>query len=47
MQGTNRSGEGGEEPAVWPRIWVTTINRIGGESKGEDNKRDGFLFFHV
>ena len=24
MQGTNRGGEGGEEPAMWPRIWVTT-----------------------
>ena len=24
MQATNRSGEGGREPAVWPRIWVTT-----------------------
>ena len=24
MQGTNPSGEGVEEPAMWPRIWVTT-----------------------
>ena len=24
MQGTNRSGEGGEEPAMRPRIWVST-----------------------
>ena len=23
MQGTNRSWEGGGEPAMWPRIWVT------------------------
>ena len=23
-QGTNRSGEGVEEPAMWPRVWVTT-----------------------
>ena len=24
MQGTNRSAEGGEEPAMWPRMWVRT-----------------------
>ena len=38
MQGTNCIGKGGEEPAMWPRIWVTT--RREGEQKGEDNKRD-------
>ena len=26
-QGTNRSGEGGEEPAMWPRISATTTRR--------------------
>ena len=38
-QGTNRSGEGGEELAMWPRIWVTT--RRQKEKKGEHNKWDG------
>ena len=29
MQGTNRTtGEGGEEPAMWPRIWVTTTSYV-------------------
>ena len=27
MQGTNRSGDRREEPAMWQRIWGTTINR--------------------
>ena len=39
MQATNRSGEGGEEPDMWPRIWITT--RREREQKGEDNKWDG------
>ena len=34
MQGTNRSGEGEEELAMWPRIWVTTINRREREKEG-------------
>ena len=39
-QGKNPGGEGGEEPAMWPRIWVTTT--VGGrEKKSEDNKWDG------
>ena len=29
----------GEEPATWPRIWVTTRRET--EHKGEDNKCDG------
>ena len=32
-------GRGGEESAMWPRIWVTT--RGEREKKGEDNKWDG------
>ena len=34
MQGTNRSEEGGEEPArMWPRNWVTTTLIGGGEER--------------
>ena len=36
MQGTNRSGEGREEPAMWPRILVAT--RRESEKEGEDSK---------
>ena len=32
-------GREGEEPATWPRIWLTT--RREREQKGEDNKWDG------
>ena len=39
MHGTNRSGKGGEEPAVWPRIWLTT--RRERDKKRDDNKWDG------
>ena len=39
MQGTN-TGEGKEEPAMRPRIWVSATRRER-EKKGEDNKRDG------
>ena len=28
VQGTNRIGAGGEEPAMWPRIWVTTTTIV-------------------
>ena len=38
-QGANRSGEGGEEPAMWSQIWVT-ITRREREKKGHDIKRD-------
>ena len=42
MKGADRnpSGEGGHELAMWPRIWVTTINWREIETKGEDNKWD-------
>ena len=41
MKGTNLcSGEGGKEPAVWPRIWVTA-RRKREKKKGEDNIWDG------
>ena len=39
IKGTHRSGEGGEESAMWPWIWVTTkrkkVKKVG------DNKWDG------
>ena len=38
VQGTNRSEEGGAEPTVWPRIWVTNWRER--EKKGEENKWD-------
>ena len=38
-QGTYRSGEGGEEPTMWPRIWVTTKREQ--HKKGEEKKWDG------
>ena len=44
-------GRGGEEPAMWPRIWVTT--KRGGKQKDEDNKWDrkkiekGFVWSHL
>ena len=37
-QGAYRNVEGGEEPTMWPRIWVTTINRREQDKKGEDRK---------
>ena len=37
IQGTNRSGKGGEEAAMWPRIWVTTRR----ERKRRANIRNG------
>ena len=40
MKGTNRSGEGGNEPDMWPRICFTTGERER-EKKGEDSKWDG------
>ena len=39
MQGTNRSGGGREEPAMWPRVWVATRRERG--KKDENNKWDG------
>ena len=39
MQGRTVVGSGGEEPAMWLRIWATT--RREREEKGEDNKWDG------
>ena len=37
-EGMYRSGQGGEEPALLPRIWITT--KEGERQKGEDNKWD-------
>ena len=37
-QGANHSGEGGEEPAMWPRIWVTAT---GGREKRRAKIIDG------
>ena len=47
MRGTNRSGEGGEEPAA--RIWVTTIDisRREQDKKGKDNKWDIYLYSYT
>ena len=35
MEGTRRGGEGGEEPAMWPRIWFST--KEGHDKKVGDN----------
>ena len=43
MPGTNRCGEGAQEPAMWPRLWVTTRRRR--EKKGEENKWDGKKYY--
>ena len=40
MQGTNRTGEGGQEAAMWPRIWVST-RREGEKRRAKINTWDG------
>ena len=45
-EGTYRSGEGGEEPAQWPRIWITSTCREGREYKAvcEYNRRGEHMY---